>query len=181
MITYIPEEYYLDFDQRHRIFVQGTANLPLQTELHLFGYFGTGFPYTPWGEEGKTEERNILRFEFQKQLDCVLSKTFEIGRIALNVNLEVINVLGDRFQIRTHGPLISWRDIHYIEFFRQYYQRIYDTDDEYYTPAADRNHDGLITAKEQYEAFIGLAAESDDYANAYSAPRRARLGISIAF
>jgi outer membrane receptor protein involved in Fe transport len=181
MITYIPEEYYLDFDQRHRIFVQGTANLPLQTALHLFGYFGTGFPYTPWGEEGKTEERNILRFEFQKQLDCVLSKTFEVGRIALNVNLEVINVLGDRFQIRTHGPLISWRDIHYTEFFRQYYRRIYDVDDEYYTPAADRNHDGLITAREQYEAFIGLASESDDYANAYSAPRRARLGVSIAF
>ncbi|MDH4211648.1 MAG: TonB-dependent receptor [candidate division WOR-3 bacterium] len=180
-ITYIPEEYYLDFDQRHRIFVQGTANLPLQTNLHLFGYFGTGFPYTPWGEEGKTEERNVLRFEFQKQLDCVLSKTFQIGSIALNINLEVINVLGERFQIRTHGPLINWRDIHYIEFFRQYYEHIYDIPNKNYSPSADMNHDGLVTAREQYDAFIGLVAESDDYVNAYSAPRRARLGISFAF
>lgn len=180
-ITYIAEEYYLDFDQRHRIFVQGTANLPLQANLHIFGYFGTGFPYTPWGEEGKTEERNVLRFEFQKQMDCVLSKTFQIGSIALNMNLEVINVLGERFQIRTHGPLIDWENIHYTDFFRQYYKRIYDLPNEYYSPSADKNHDGLVTAEEQYDAFIGLVAESDDYVNAYSAPRRARLGISIAF
>jgi outer membrane receptor protein involved in Fe transport len=180
-ITYIPEEYYLDFDQRHRIFVQGIVNLPLRTKLHLFGYFGTGFPYTPWGEEGKTEERNVLRFEFQKQLDCVLSKSFRIGKISMNVNLEIINVLGERFQIRTHGSLIDWKKIHYYEFFRQYYERIYDLASKYYTPPADKNHDGLITAQEQYEAFIGLVAESDDWVNAYSAPRRARLGISVVF
>ena len=180
-ITYMPEEYYLDFDQRHRIFVQGTALLPLETDLHLFGYFGTGFPYTPWGEEGKTEERNILRFEFQKQLDCVLSKTLMIRGTALKISLEVINVLGERFQIRTHGPLIKWRDIRYTEFFRQYYRSIYDLHNEYYSPSADKNHDGLVTAREQYDAFMGLVAESDDYVNAYSAPRRARLGISVDF
>lgn len=180
-LVYVAEEYYLDFDQRHRIFIQGTANLPLQAELHLFGYFGTGFPYTPWGEEGKTEERNVLRFEFQKQLDCVLSKTFKVGSFALNINLEVINVLGERFQIRTHGALIDWENIHYTEFFRQYYERIYDITNKCYSPAADKNHDGLITAREQYDAFIGLVSESDDYVNAYSAPRRARLGLSVVF
>jgi outer membrane receptor protein involved in Fe transport len=180
-VTYSAEEYDLDFDQRHRIFVQGMVNLPLETKLHLFGYFGTGFPYTPWGEEGKTEERNVLRFEFQKQLDIVLGKSFRMGRVSLDINLEVINVLGERFQIRTHGPLIAWGDIHYIDFFRQYYDRIYDLPSKYYSPAADENHDGLITAFEQYEAFLGLVVDSDDWVNAYSAPRRARFGIAISF
>jgi outer membrane receptor protein involved in Fe transport len=180
-LVYVAEEYYLDFDQRHRIFVQGMFNLPLQTNLYLFGYFGTGFPYTPWGEEGKTEDRNVLRFEFQKQLDCVLAKAFQIGSVSFSVNMEVINVLGERFQIRTHGPLISWDSIRYIDFVRQYYHGAYDIMSKKYSPAADRNHDGLVTAREQYDAFIGLVAESDDYVNAYSAPRRARLGLSIAF
>jgi hypothetical protein len=179
-LTYYAQEYYLSFDQRHRIFVQGTLNLPLQTNVHLFGYFGTGFPYTPWGEEGKIEERNVLRFEFQKRLDCVLAKSFRIGRTTLNVNLEVINVLGERYQIRTHGPLIDYERIHYMDFVRQYYNRIYDIPNRYYSPSADKNHDGLVTAREQYEAFLGLVADSDDWVNAYSAPRRARLGISIA-
>jgi len=179
-ITYYAEEYYLNFDQRHRVFVQGMVDLPLQMDLHLFGYFGSGFPYTPWGEEGKTEERNVLRFEFQKRLDCVIAKSFRIGKTALNVNLEVINVLGERYQIRTHGPLIAYENIHYTDFTRAYYKCIYDIQSKYYSPSADKNHDGLVTTREQYEAFIDLVANSDDWINAYSAPRRARLGISIA-
>jgi outer membrane receptor protein involved in Fe transport len=180
-VTFFAEEYYLNFDQRHRIFVQGTVNLPFQTGVHLFGYFGSGFPYTPWGEEGMTEERNVLRFEFQKRLDCVITKSFRIGKVALNLNLEVINILGERYQIRTHGPLIAYEQIHYTEFVRQYYRRIYDIPSKYYSPAADKNHDGLVTAKEQYEAFIDFVADTDDWVNAYSAPRRARFGFSVAF
>ncbi len=178
-ITYQAEEYYLNFDQRHRLFLQGAVNLPFNTQIYLYGYLGTGFPYTPPGEEGKTEERNVLRFEFQKQLDCVVSKSFRIGPLAFNIGLEIINVLGTRFQIRTHGPLIAWEDIDYTDFTRQYYRHRYDLTSEYYSPSADTNHDGLITAREQYEAFLGLVAESDDWVNAYSAPRRARLGILI--
>jgi hypothetical protein len=179
-VTFYAEEYYLNFDQRHRIFVQGQVNLPLETDVHVFGYFGSGFPYTPWGEEGKTEERNILRFEFQKRLDCVITKSVRIGKTAVNVNLEVINILGERYQIRTHGPIIDYHNIHYIEFFRQYYRGMYDIPSKYYNPSADKNHDGLVTAREQYEAFIDFVADTDDWVNAYSAPRRARLGISIA-
>ncbi|MGD9379201.1 MAG: TonB-dependent receptor [candidate division WOR-3 bacterium] len=179
-ITFYAEEYYLNFDQRHRIFLQGTMNLPFETGVHLFGYFGSGFPYTPWGEEGKTEDRNVLRFEFQKRLDCVIMKPFRVGKVVLNLNVEVINILGERYQIRTHGPLIDYENIHYIDFFRQYYRRVYDITDPNYCPAADKNHDGLVTAREQYDAFIGLVADSDDWINAYSAPRRARLGVSIA-
>jgi hypothetical protein len=109
----------------------------------------------------------------------VVSKSFKIGPLAFNIGLEIINVLGTRFQIRTHAPLIEWEDIDYTEFTRQYYRRRYDLTSEYYSPAADLNHDGMVTAREQYEAFLGLVAESEDWVNAYSAPRRARLGILI--
>jgi outer membrane receptor protein involved in Fe transport len=180
-VTFFAEEYYLNFDQRHRVFVQGTMKLPLETGVHIFGYFGSGFPYTPWGEEGKTEDRNALRFEFQKRLDCVITKSMRIGKVALNLNLEVINVLGERYQIRTHGPLIEYENIHYIDFYRQYYRRMYDILSKDYSPSADVNHDGLVTAKEQYEAFIDFVADTDDWVNAYSPPRRARLGLSIVF
>jgi len=108
-------------------------------------------------------------------------KSFWIGKVSFNINLEVINLLGERYQIRTHGPLIDYKNIDYRDFFRQYYNRIYDVTHRYYSPSADKNHDGMVTAKEQYEAFLGLVAESDDWVNAYSAPRRARLGVSIAF
>ncbi len=175
-ITYVAEEYYLNFDQRHRIFIQGIINFPLQTKLHLFGYFGNGFPYTPPGEEGKTEERNVLRLEFQRQLDCVLTKSFMIGKITLNANLEIINLLGTRYQIRAHFPLISHDNIDYRDFYNTY-----PITSKHYSPAADKNHDGIVTPREEYEAFLALVAESDDWVNAYSAPRRARLGILITF
>jgi hypothetical protein len=179
-ITYHAEEYYLNFDQRHRIFVQGVLNLPMQTKFHVFGYLGSGFPYTPPGEEGMTEERNALRLEFQKQVDCVLSKSFRIGRSSLNLSVEILNLLGERYQIRRHGPLIRYANIDYQDFYRYYFNHIYSVADKYYAPPADKNHDGIVTPSEQYEAFLGLVAESDDWVNAYSAPRRARLGLSLA-
>ncbi len=175
-IAYVAEEYYLDFDQRHRIFIQGVINLPLRTQIHLFGYLGQGFPYTPPGEEGKTEERNVLRLEFQKRLDCVISKSFKIGKISLNADLEIINLLGTRYQIRPHASLINVDMIDFQDFYETY-----PIMSKYYSPAADKNHDGLVTPREEYEAFLALVAESDDWVNAYSAPRRARLGISLSF
>jgi len=175
-LTYSAQEYYLDFDQRHRLFVQGVMDLPLQTKLHLFGYVGNGFPYTPPGEEGKTEERNVLRLEFQRQLDCVLLKSFTIGSLSCNINLETINLLGTKYQIREHSPIIARDSIDYRDFYQTY-----DMMSKHYSPAADKNHDGMVTPREEYNAFLALFAESDDWVNAYTAPRRARLGMSITF
>ena len=86
-ITQPLEMYYLDFDQRHRVFIQGTVRLPFTTQFYVFGYFGNGFPYIPPGPEGKFEERGILRLPTQKQIDCVLSKSVRIGRTALNISV----------------------------------------------------------------------------------------------
>ncbi len=76
-------DYYLDFDQRHRIFMQGTFRLPYASQLYVFAYFGDGFPYTPPDPEGKYEERNYVRLPFQRQIDCVISKTFRLGQMKL--------------------------------------------------------------------------------------------------
>jgi outer membrane receptor protein involved in Fe transport len=176
------KEYDLDFDQRHRIFIQGIINLPVQTQLLLFGYFGQGFPYTPPGPEGKYEERNIYRLAFQRQIDCVISKSFRIGRLSLNVNLEIINLLDARYEIAAHYPLIALDNIDPWDFTN--YVAINKDDgspNPYYSPPVDINHDGLITPHENYLAYRELMKDTDDWINANSAPRRARIGLTINF
>jgi outer membrane receptor protein involved in Fe transport len=168
------EEYYLDFDQRHRFFIQGSAQLPLQTRFYLFGYFGNGFPYIPPGPEGKYEERGILRLPSQKQIDCVLSKSFNLARLSFNVSIEVLNLLDERYIITPHAPLIDemqrWQFTHYYTF-----------ENPYYNPAADANHDGIITPTEEYEAYDAAYHATDDWVNSFSPPRRARVALQVSF
>jgi outer membrane receptor protein involved in Fe transport len=173
-LTQPVEMYYLDFDQRHRIFIQGMIRLPLNTQLYLFGYFGNGFPYIPPGPEGKFEERGILRLPSQKQIDCAFSKSFHFGVTALTLNLEILNLLDERYLLTTHGPLIRERAPSEFIYFHDYENR-------YYSPAADANHDGLITPLEEYEAYDAARHATDDAVNAYSSPRRARLAVGVSF
>jgi outer membrane receptor protein involved in Fe transport len=173
-ITQPLEMYYLDFDQRHRVFIQGTARLPFSTQFYVFGYFGNGFPYIPPGPEGKYEERGILRLPWQKQIDCVLSKSFHLGRTSMNISFEILNLLDERYQVAAHGPLIPERQRWEFNDYYNFYNR-------YYSPAADANHDGLITPTEEYEAYDAAYRATDDWVNANSAPRRARLAVGISF
>ncbi|MBE0433300.1 TonB-dependent receptor, partial [candidate division WOR-3 bacterium] len=168
------EEYYLDFDQRHRLFVQGSVQLPLQTQFYVFGYFGNGFPYVPPGPEGKYEERGVLRLPAQRQVDCVLSKSFSLAGLSFAASVEVLNLLDERYLVTPHEPLIA--DIPRWEF-----TNLYDFNNPYYSPAADANHDGLITPTEEYEAYRGVYEATDDWVNAYSPPRRARIAIGVTF
>lgn len=167
------QEYNLDFDQRHRVFVQGGFNLPFDSRLFVFGYFGQGFPYTPPSPEGKTEERNVLRLDFQREIDCVFTKSLNIGNLALNAYIEVINLLDVRYALGYHYPLIPYEDIIPWEF------DTYSFQSSYYSPAADLNHDGLITPTEQVVGYRELARQTDDWVNVNSAPRRARIGFEV--
>ncbi|HEC78526.1 MAG TPA: TonB-dependent receptor [candidate division WOR-3 bacterium] len=169
-------EYALDFDQRNRIFIQGITKLPLDSQLHLFVYLGNGYPYTPPGPEGKYEERNIIRLPFQKQVDCVISRSFRIGKFVMNADFEIINLLDQRYEISPHFPVIPLEDIKKENF--TYYIAISSS---HYHPAADFNHDGLIVPQEAYSAYRDLVQATDDWVNAYTAPRRARLGVEISF
>lgn len=168
------EEYYLDFDQRHRIFIQGVFNLPLQTKLYLFGYFGNGFPYTPPGPEGEYSRRNIYRLPNQRQIDCVISKSFRIGIISFAIDLEVINLLDARYEVATHYPLLG--DVNPDEF-----NNYISITNSYYSPAADLNHDGVITPYEEYTGYRLMNEASDDWVNAFTSPRRARIGVTVSF
>lgn len=174
--TYVPQsrEYYLDFDQRHRIFIQGQTELPLQTKLYLFVYLGTGFPYTPPGYEGKTWERNALRLSFQKQIDFLITKSFRVGKISLSGFVEVNNLLDIRYQIRPYTPYLG---LVTAEECKDYISLLAP----YYHPAVDINHDGLITPKEEFLAQWSMAryVNEEYWVDCYTAPRRTRLGISI--
>ncbi|OGC42104.1 hypothetical protein A2Y85_03895 [candidate division WOR-3 bacterium RBG_13_43_14] len=179
--TFIPEakDYPLDFDQRHKLFFQGMFKLPLQTKLYLFAFFGEGFPYTPPGPEGKYEERNYAYLPVQKQIDCVLSKSFKISRLQAAINFEIINLLDIRNEINSHFPLVPLEDIKLTDFEEQ--TSYVAIDRAYYSPQADLSHDGLLVPYEQYRAFYDMMKESDDWVNAYTAPRRARVGVNIVF
>jgi outer membrane receptor protein involved in Fe transport len=165
-------DYYLDFDQRHRVFIQGTFHLPFTSQLYVFGYFGNGFPYTPPDPEGKYETRNYERLPFQRQIDCVLSKLFKVGHLALSLDLEVINLLNHQYEITPHYPLI--RDVHLSDF-----NDFISIASNYYSPPADANHDGVITPIEDYESYVAIREATDDYVNSYSPPRRVRFGITM--
>ena len=167
-------DYYLDFDQRHRIFIQGTFALPLSSQLYVFGYFGNGFPYTPPNPDGKYEERNYARLPFQRQIDFVLAKNFKLGGVSLKLDLEVINLLNHQYEITPH--FIQLRNVHLSDF-----DDFITFDNDYYSPAADENHDGVITPIEDYNSYVAIREATDDVIYAYSPPRRVRVGFSIGY
>lgn len=167
-------EYFLDFDQRHRVFLQGAVALPWTSTMYIFGYIGQGFPYTPPGPEGQYEERNILRLPFQRQIDCAITKTITHRKYKIVFIAEIINVLDIRYEIAPHMPAGSIDSIVPDDF-----QNYTELSHRNYTPAADLNHDGVITPREEYVAYRGLLLETDDWVNAYTAPRRARIGIMV--
>jgi hypothetical protein len=176
--SFVPptEVYDLDFDQRHRIFVQGIASLPLGITAYIFGYIGNGFPYTPPGPEGKYDEINISRLPFQKNIDCVLSKSMSFSKLKINLIFEIVNIFDYRYEIAPHGTFMPLDEINRSDF-----NDYLDCKNSYYGPPADINHDGLIVPAEEFRAFYDLVKTTDDWVNANSPPRRARIGVTLTF
>ncbi len=168
------EEFYLDFDQRHRIFIQTDINLPFNIRFYALTYLGNGFPYTPHGSEGKYIERNILRFPFQKQIDCHLDRIFIFGKIKGNIFLEILNIFNWRHQISNLGTVVPLSWIKESDF-----NYTISISSPYYHPAADLNHDGIISPHENYQAYVDLVKATDESPNNYSPPRRLRIGVSL--
>jgi hypothetical protein len=113
---------------------------------------------------------------FRRDLDCVVSKTIRIGKTAFSVNLEVINLLDTRYEIAQHYPAYDPDQIKPWDFINYY-----DCQNPWYHPAADLNHDGLVTPYEDYTAFRMLNLATDDWIVANSAPRRARISFAFNF
>ncbi|MEO0185046.1 MAG: TonB-dependent receptor [candidate division WOR-3 bacterium] len=167
-------EFYLDFDQRHRIFIQCNMRLPFYSSLYILSYFGNGFPYTPSGPEGKYQERNIMQFPFQKQIDCYLSKIFIIGKTSGNIYAEVINIFNWQHQISLLGMVVPLFWIRESDF-----NYTIPISSPYYHPAADFNHDGMISPHENYRAYVDLVKATDESPRNFTPPRRIRVGISF--
>ncbi len=169
-------EYNLDFDQRHRIFFQGTLKLPLETSFLFLVYFGNGFPYTPPGSEGKYTERNIYNLPFRRDIDGLLTKKFTFGQYSVTASVEIINILDSRYEIHPHGYAIAPDEIPPWDF-----TSYIPLDAPAYRPAADIDHNGLITPYEEYTRYVEMDRWTDDWISANSAPRRARVGLSVNF
>ncbi|HEX7320660.1 MAG TPA: TonB-dependent receptor [bacterium] len=174
--TYVPsaDAYDLDFDQRHRILAQGTFNLPLAAKLHVFGYIGYGFPYASPGTEGKIT--NAPRSALQKQIDCIIVAPIKRGSFTVKVLAEIVNLLDIRYEYAPYSPIIQPGAVSNYNYFMT-------LDSPYYHPAIDFNHDGIITPYEEYCANREMCryVNTQYWAFLNSAPRRARIGISINF
>ena len=106
----------------------------------------------------------------------MISRPFYIWGLDISAQVEVINVLGVRNQITPHSTFIPISEINKEDF-----DDYIPLTSWYYGPPADVNHDGLITPQEEYNAYVEAIRATDDWVNAYSEPRRARIGVLIKF
>jgi hypothetical protein len=188
-------EYNLDFDQRNRFFTQidftlakGMTNSGMLNNIfdslgvHLLGYLGNGFPYSPPGGKGDPQTWNTRLKPWRSNLDAVLNRRFQLGRLGLNVIIEVLNVLNIReimdIYPATGKPNDDGVRIGFDQFYRPEQQRVRFGDRDYH-PARDDNHDGYITQYEEYKSTCRYHQAAIDWVNNYGPPRRARLGLQL--
>jgi len=202
-------EYPLDFDQRNRFFCQVDATAPRAStrlswlnavidslSLHVLGYVGNGFPYSPPGGKGDPATWNTIQGPWRSNVDAVITKPFPVGRLRLDLVVEILNVLDIRDVLyvypRTGLPDDDGERFYYYDFeFVRQDREITPTwfGDQYehdgYDPARDRNHDGYVSADEaqfaEYERVKEYHKAAIDWVNNYGPPRRARLGFTLSF
>jgi outer membrane receptor protein involved in Fe transport len=200
-ITVPAVEYTLDFDQRNRFFVQADATVPEKATgtkwldvmldslgCHLLGYVGNGFPYSPPGGKGDPATWNTYTGPWRSNIDAVVTKPVKLGRVRIDLVVEVLNLLDIRDVLyvypATGSPIDDGERFYYysFEWARSLASWIGDRN---YNPALDANHDGYLSADEaQYGAFRSVAAYHKakiDWINNYGPPRRARLGFTVGF
>ncbi|MEO0078226.1 MAG: TonB-dependent receptor, partial [candidate division WOR-3 bacterium] len=198
-------EYPLDFDQRNRFFLQLDATLPRPATglrvfdavldslgLHLLGYLGNGFPYSPPGGKGDPATWNTRIGPWRSNVDAVLGKGWSMGRLRLDLVVELLNIL-DRRDIMYVYPATGRPDDDGTYFY--YYDFEFVRSDTMtcprwfgqpgYDPQLDANHDGFVSPDEAQWMEYWRAREHHkavvDWVNNYGPPRRARLGFSVYF
>jgi len=188
-------EYYLDFDQRNRLFTSIDIVLPQaltrsrlvntildSLSIHLLGYLGNGFPYSPPGGKGDPQTWNTRLKPWRSNLDAVLNKSLRIARLRLDVIIEVLNLLDIReimdIYPATGKPNDDGALIGFDQFYRPEPQRVRFGDPDYH-PSRDKNHDGYITQFEEYHSTLLYHQATIGWVNNYGPPRRARLGLQL--
>ena len=81
-------------------------------------------------------------------------------------------ILNHQYEITPHFPLIREPQLSDFDDYITFHS-------DYYNPAADANHDGVIAPFEDYWSYVAIREATDDIVYATSAPRRMRIGISL--
>ena len=187
--TPVQVDYYLDHDQRHSASIDLGFNFPTdfvfipmrEFNISTVSRFATGLPYTPTDLKGnQTGDVNSARYPSTFTSDARLSRDFSLGGLQLNVGLDITNLFNTltimNVNTVTGSPSNSGRVITQGEFSGGMV-----VGDKYYHPARDANHDGYLSQREEYEAYIKAYEEIQNTPTNYGPPRRMRLGINLSF
>jgi len=118
----------------------------------------------------------VLRLPFNRQIDLVCLRSFKLGRLSLDANLDLLNLLDIRYNI---APVqMTYPDESIVPSMFTVNYTLFNM---FYHPGADADHDGVVTHDEYYQAFKELNRQSSDWPNWYTAPRRARIGVTVGF
>ena len=198
-------EYPLDFDQRNRFFLQLDATVPRQATglgwvnavtdsigLHLLGYLGNGFPYSPPGGKGDPATWNTIQGPWRSNVDAVITKPLSLGRVRLDFVVELLNVLDIRDIMYVYpetglpdddGERFYYYDFEFVRGDTTITPRWFGQSG--YDPGRDPNHDGFVSPDEAQWAEFGRVKAyrkaALDWVNNYGPPRRARLGFTLSF
>ncbi len=185
----IQVDYYLDHDQRHSAsfdlgfyFPNDFIFIPMRNfNISTVSRFATGLPYTPTDLRGnQTGDVNSARYPSSFTSDARLSKSFTLAGLQLNVSLDITNLLNTltitNVNTVTGSPSNSGRVITQGEF-----RGGMVIGDQYYHPARDANHDGYLSQREEYDAYIKAYDEIQNTPANYGPPRQMRLGLNLSF
>jgi hypothetical protein len=190
-------DYALEFDERHNAKVTLGCDFPTDfgfvalrdlTASILFNY-GSGLPYTPLEvrklNAGRpTGERNSARMGPRFESDLNAAKAFPIGRFRIGLNLTVTNLFNNQTVEWVYGATGLPNDDGYAATLSPdnwaVGSRITSLSSQYH-PARDRDHDGYITAEEEYVSYKVAYLDFVDNPANYGAPRQIKVGLTFEF
>lgn len=190
-------DYALEFDERHNAKVSLGCDFPADfgfvalrdfSGSVLFNY-GSGLPYTPLEvrklNAGRpTGERNSARMGARFESDMNAAKSFTVGALKLGVNITITNLFGNQTVQWVYGATGQPDDDGYAASLSPANwavgSRVTLLSSQYH-PARDANHDGFISAEEEYVSYkLAYLDFVNDPAN-FGPPRQIQVGLTLAF
>jgi hypothetical protein len=182
----------LDFDQRHSLVLQADLRFPSDFNLVALRSFGinviseagSGLPYTKRDYKGNRVGRtNEYRKPWTYNTDMTIDKSFKIQGREINFFVQVFNLF-NRINILNVYPATGRPD---DDGYRLDPAAVIapgeDTSNPYWNwiKVKDTNHDGVISAEEQYAAYsAAYKLYAKDPMN-YGPPRQIKVGFYVAF
>ena len=187
--TPIQVDYYLDHDQRHSASIDlgfifpGDFSISAMKDasVSLIGRYGTGLPYTPTDLKGnQTGDVNSARYPSEFTADARIAKSINLGRLSFDISLDITNLLNTLTVSNVSTVTGSPSNNGTVITFGQFSGGMV-VGDQYYNAARDKNHDGYLTRKEEYDAYIKAYEAIQNPPTNYGPPRKMKLGINLSF